>query len=139
MKYFILYFILSILSFSHISCSQKDNYIKIEKETINSDEEILSDSLTPAENFALAMIQDVLQDEQEIDLQLYLEEEIFPLISKSELVTIDKVYSSMYLLKYISSGIERNILIQKYYNPNTGEIKFEKSDITINNINLLTK
>lgn len=139
MRYLILYLILLILSFSLFSCSQKDNDIKIEKETINSDEEIVSDSLTPAENFALAMIQDVLQDEQEIDLQPYLEEEIFPLISKSEKVTIDKVYSSMYLLKYISSGIERNILIQKYYNPNTGEIKFEKSDITINNINLLTK
>jgi hypothetical protein len=113
------------------SCGKNDN-LK-EKPTISESESQDPEDtvqLTPAELFSNAMCGNFLNESDDEDLQIYLEEEIFPLVSKSDKVTIDKLSVSMFLLSYTDGNESKNILIQKYYNPKIDEIYFLKEVVT---------
>ena len=64
-------------------------------------------------------------------------EEIF----SSSLVqdTIDKVSSSLYLLSYEESGIIKNFILQKFYNPVKDEFVFDKTETQINSFKQFVK
>lgn len=97
----------------------------------DSEDESSSDSdtiLTPAERFSLSLTQEILDEEDE-DLQKYLEEEFFTLASNSPKVTIDKVSSSLYIFSFQSDTVMKNFLLQKFYVPVNEEFVFEKSEI----------
>jgi len=88
-------------------------------------------SLTPAESFASTLCQDILNDDSEVELELYLADVIYPKVSGSSKVTLDQVSSSMYLLTYFEGNTEKHLLIQKYYNPQKEEIFFESSETSL--------
>jgi len=113
-----------------VSCSKDEIKKKIEKkiETEATDEEADSSVMSPQEIFSDALTNNILEGGDE-DLQVYLEETIYPLAAKSNKVTIDKISSSLYLLQYEEGGSNKNILIQKFYNPVKDEIFFEKRDV----------
>lgn len=121
-------FIIIFASFVFISCN-KDNSTNQKSETEQSENDDSGDSLTVQEAFSSTLVQDMLNEDEEVDLQIYLEEQIYPIVSKSNKVTIDRISSSIYLLSYDDNGVMKNISIQKYYSPVKDEIFFEKSEI----------
>ncbi len=116
------------------SCG-KDNSQKPVTETQRnekSNEQSSSDEdadtvLTPQEAFSSSLVQDILGDEDDPDLEEYLEEEIYPVVLKSQKVTIDRISSSIFLLTYDEAGARKNFFIQKFYNPRKDEFVFEKT------------
>ncbi len=132
------YLFLIALALLFFSCGKGKNNNAIQNQELNeitqSEEDTVS--LSPQEIFGLIMVQDILLDEKETDLQLYLEETVYPLVSKSTKITIDRISSSVYLLKYFDDSAEKNIYIQKYYNPQTDEIVFEKTDVKPGSLNI---
>lgn len=88
-------------------------------------------SLTPAESFGAALSQSILNDESEVELESFLSEAVYPKVSNSSKVTIDKISSSLYLLKYYDGASEKYLLIQKYYNPQKDIIMFDITDTSL--------
>ena len=121
-------FVLILTAF--VSCSKDDIKRRIEKkvDTELSDEEADTTALSPEEAFSSALVNDILKTDDE-DLQNYLEDEIFPAVKNSNKVTIDKISSSLFLLQYTDSGNQKNILLQKFYNPDKDEFFFEKREV----------
>ncbi len=130
-KQYIKLFLLIIITVICISCNKDDNAKQRSGDDNNltqNDNEGGSDddsTLTPEEAFSSALVQEILRENDDIDLQIYLEEKIFPLVSKSDKVTIDRIASSQYLLTYDEGGTMKNLLIQKYYSPGKDEFVFE--------------
>ncbi len=129
MNYFKLAF-LGFVVLSFISCGKNDVVKKIEKkiEIENAGDEIDTVELTPQEEFSSALVSDIL-DVYDEELQIYLEEEIYPIASKSNKITIDKISSSLYLLQYEENGNSKNLLIQKFYNPIKKDFFFDKREV----------
>lgn len=94
-----------------------------------SSKDDLTDTLTlaPQEVFSLTLTEDILREDDE-DLRMYLEEEIYPVVSKSDKVTIDRISSSEYLINYSQDGLYKGLLIKKFYNPVEDIIVFTKSE-----------
>lgn len=134
--------IILIISLSLFSCN-KENNINQKKEspkTETQNEESDTDTaMTAAESFSSALVEDIMGENEDMELQYYLEEQIYPLISKSEKVTIDRISSSLYLLSYDENGVIKNYLIQKFYNPAKDEIFFEKSETQLNSVKQFVK
>jgi hypothetical protein len=123
-----IFFILIVFIF--VSCSKEEMKNTIEKkvETQVADENEDTTALTPQEEFSNALVNNILNTDDE-ELQDYLEEVIYPIVSKSNKVTIDNISSSLFLLQYDDNGNSKNILIQKYYNPSKNEFFFEKREV----------
>jgi len=129
MTKYLKYIALAFLITGIFSCG-KEEVKKIEKKLIteNSEDEEDTTVMTPAEIFSDALTTNILNDYDE-SLQIYLEETIYPVASKSNKVTIDRISSSLYLLQYEEGGNLKNVLIQKFYNPVKDEFFFEKRDV----------
>lgn len=140
---FKLTFIIVIaLTVTVFSCN-KENTTRQKTETPKTEsqnEESDSDTaMTSEELFSSALVEDISGENDDAELQFYLEEQIFPLISKSEKVTIDRISSSLYLLSYYENGAMKNLLIQKFYNPVKDEMVFEKSETQTNPVKQFVK
>lgn len=125
------YVLLGVFVIAFISCGKNDVVKKIEKKVeteYTEDNDSDTTVLTPQEEFSNALVNNIL-DVNDEDLQVYLEEEIYPIVSKSNKTTIDKVSSSLFLLQYEESGNMKNILVQKFYNPSKDEFFFEKREV----------
>lgn len=135
----ILMVLISVVLFS---CN-KENSSRQRNEppkTENQEEDNDSDSaMTSEESFSSALVEDIMGENDDVDLQYYLEEQIYPLISKSDKVTIDRISSSLYLLSYNESGVMKNFLLQKFYNPVKDEIVFEKNETQLNTVKQFVK
>jgi hypothetical protein len=124
---FIIFF-LGILAYS---CGKNDN-LKDKTDVKDRENIELNDTaqMTPAESFSNAMCESILEGKYDEDLQIFLEEEIYPVVSKSDDVTIDRLSASIYLLSYKDGNEIKNILFQKHYNPQSDEIYFTKEGVT---------
>lgn len=124
------------------SCN-KENSTRQRTESPRTDtqnEESDSDTaMTAEESFSGALVEDIMGENEDVDLQYYLEEQIYPLITKSDKVTIDRISSSLYLLSYNENGVVKNFLLQKFYNPVKDEIVFEKSETQLNSVKQFVK
>ncbi|MEO8664989.1 MAG: hypothetical protein ABI462_05780 [Ignavibacteria bacterium] len=125
-----------------ISCN-KENPTKDKTEnpkTESQQEETDTDTtMTVEEAFSGALVQNIMGEEGDDDLQLYLEEQIYPIVSKSTKVTLDRISASLYLLSYDDNGIMKNLLIQKFYNPVNDEFIFEKRETQSNSLKQFVK
>jgi len=124
------------------SCNKENNTRqKTESpKTENQEEEGNSDtSMSAEESFSSALVEDIMGENDDIDLEVYLEEQIYPQISKSGKVTLDRISSSLYLLSYEENGVMKNYLLQKYYNPVKDEMVFEKSETQMNSMKQFVK
>lgn len=115
-----------------IGCGKEKEMKESNKQAIQQEmEENDSIALTPAESFGAVLTQSILNDETEVELESFLSEVVYPKMSNSSKVTIDKISSSLYLLKYFEGTAEKYMMIQKYYNPQKDSIIF---DITETNL-----
>ncbi len=96
-------------------------------------------SLTPAESFAAGLCQDILNDDTEVDFESYLIDVVYPKVSNSTKVTLDRISSSIFLLTYYEGNTEKHLLIQKYFNPQKGEIYFESTETSLSPIKQFLK
>jgi len=124
----IKYFGLLLFTLLIISCGDDT---KNDNETTDKDE---SDtiSLSPEELFSSTLLEDILQSGEDDDLKNYLEEEIYPIVTNSTKVTIDRVSASLYLLSYDENGVQKNFILQKFYNPSSLEMYFEINETESN-------
>lgn len=99
-----------------------------ETETTEEQESGDTTSLTEAELFSMVLVNDVLQGQEENDLQVYLEEEIYPTMEGATKVTLDRLSASVYILTYERDSSKSSILIQKFYDPANEQIVFEKTE-----------
>ena len=127
-KFFILFSFLLLF----ISCGkEKVQEPKPENKTQEQKTDEDTTTLSPQEAFSSALVNDILDVDDE-DLQIYLEEEFYPQLSKLDKVTIEKISTSVYILTYFENDKEKNYLIQKWYNPVTDEIIFDKKEVQSN-------
>lgn len=119
-----------------ISCDKEtktdQSSSKSDKGTNEITESETDSVMTQEEIFSSSLVQDIIGDDEDIELQIYLEEQIYPLVSKSNKTTIDKISSSLYLLSYEESGIIKNFILQKFYNPVKDEFVFDKTETQLN-------
>jgi hypothetical protein len=126
------YFIIILFPILFLSCGkEKVQSPKQDKPVENQVMDEDTTSLSPEEAFSSTLVNDILNVDDE-DLQSYLEEEFYPKLKNSEKVTIDKISSSLYILTYYEKGTEKNLMIQKFYNPITYEMFFESKEIQTN-------
>lgn len=129
----LIFIFLALIIFT--GCNKDKNEIEKKKQTEiqkQMEQEDDTTSLSPSESFGAVLTQNILNDDTEVELESYLSEVIFPLIGTSEKATIDKISSSLYIIKYGDSKSEKNLLIEKFYNPKTDEISFEYTETTLN-------
>lgn len=123
------YLVLILISVFFISCGDKTNDSDNRNSSSNNETDDTT-SLSPQEAFSYVLVNQVLNSDDE-DLELFLENEIFPVVSKSEKVTIDEISSSLFLLTYFEGEAEKNLLIQKFYNPVKDEVTFVKYETSL--------
>ncbi len=126
-----------------ISCNKEtktdQSSSKSDKGTNEITESETDSVMTPEEIFSSSLVQDIIGDDEDIELQIYLEEQIYPLVLKSNKITIDKISSSLYLLSYEESGVMKNFILQKFYNPVKDEFVFDKTETQINSFKQFVK
>ena len=126
-----------------ISCNKEtktdQSSSKSDKGTNEITESETDSVMTPEEIFSSSLVQDIIGDDEDIELQIYLEEQIYPLVSKSNKTTIDKISSSLYLLSYEESGVMKSFILQKFYNPVKDEFVFDKTETQINSFKQFVK
>ncbi|MBK7447241.1 MAG: hypothetical protein IPJ45_14745 [Ignavibacteria bacterium] len=119
-----------------ISCDKEtktdQSSSKSDKGTNEITESETDSVMTQEEIFSSSLVQDIIGDDEDIELQIYLEEQIYPIVSKSNKITIDKVSSSLYLLSYEESGVMKSFILQKFYNPVKDEFVFDKTETQLN-------
>jgi len=136
-----IFFIL-IISFTFYSCKNETSTkpkVEVKNTESNSDEEDGDSTLTPEEVFSSALIQDIIGEDENVDLQIYLEEQIYTTASKSAKITLDRVSGSLYLLSYDENGVMNNYILQKFYNPVKDEFIFEKTEVQTNAVKQFLK
>lgn len=128
MKFWIMLILCSTLIIS--SCGNNDPVNEDGTDTENVDEHEDGDttSLSEAELFSMVLVNDVLQGTEENDLQLYLEEEIFPIVGEAGKVTLDRLSASVYIMTYEKDGVKKSLLLQKFYDPVNEQIVFERTE-----------
>ncbi len=120
-----------IISMILYSCNKEDSTkenVTTRENDVRLDDEDSDTTMTAEETFSSALVQNIMGEEGDDDLQFYLEEQIFPIASKSGKISLERVSSSVYLLSYDENGIMKNLLIRKFYNPVKDEFVFEKSE-----------
>lgn len=131
-----------LLAVLFISCSKEDKQKTETKQnqnsTQNADVDEADTNMTKEEVFSSTLVQDIAGDENE-DLQIYLEEVIYPMVSKSSKVTLEKISGSLYLLSYDDNGTMKNLLIQEYYSPGKDEMVFDKIETQTNAVKQFVK
>jgi PBP1b-binding outer membrane lipoprotein LpoB len=125
------YSVLLLITLFLISCEQEGT----DNEDITDDQESDTITLSPEEIFSSTLVEDILQTGNDEDLKFYLEEEIYPLVSNSNKVTLDRISASLYLLTYEDNGDDKNFIIQKFYSPVNFEVFFKKRETETNAIN----
>ena len=99
---------------------------------------IMAENMTKEEIFSSTLVQDIAGDENE-DLEMYLEEVIYPMVSKSNKVTLEKISGSLYLLSYDDNGTMKNLILQEYYSPSKDEMVFDKTETQTNAVKQFVK
>ena len=134
MKFYLTIFIVLFI----YSCGNKEDSKSGERNDEEQTESASDTLLTPEEIFSTSLVQEILDEEDE-ELQVYLEEEFYSVASRSPKVTIDKISSSQYIFSFESDSTMKNFLIQKFYIPGKDEFIFEKREIEINSSDKLLK
>ena len=97
-------------------------------ENVDEQEDGDTTALSDAELFSMVLVNDILQGTEENDLQVYLEEEIYPMVDKASKVTLDRLSASIYILTYELDGGKKSLIIQKFYDPVNEQMVFEKNE-----------
>ncbi len=132
-----------LLALTITSCSKEDKP-KTESNNTNTTQnqpnanDLSGENMTKEEIFSSTLVQDIAGDENE-ELEIYLEEAIYPMVSKSNKVTLDKISGSLFLLSYDDNGAMKNLLIQEYYSPVKDEMVFDKIETQTNAVKQFVK
>lgn len=126
------------------SCSKEDKPKTDSNSNTNTTQnspnanDLSGENMTKEEIFSSTLVQDIAGDENE-DLEIYLEEVIYPMVSKSNKVSLEKISGSLYLLTYDDNGTMKNLMIQEYYSPSKDEMVFDKIETQTNAVKQFVK
>lgn len=133
-----------LLSLILTSCSKEDKPKTESNSNTNTTQnspnanDLSGENMTKEEIFSSTLVQDIAGDENE-DLEIYLEEVIYPMVSKSNKVSLEKISGSLYLLTYDDNGTMKNLMIQEYYSPAKDEMVFDKTETQTNVVKQFVK
>ncbi len=133
-----------LLSLILTSCSKEDKPKTDSTSNTNTTQnspnanDLSGENMTKEEIFSSTLVQDIAGDENE-DLEIYLEEVIYPMVSKSNKVSLEKISGSLYLLTYDDNGTMKNLMIQEYYSPAKDEMVFDKTETQTNAVKQFVK
>ena len=133
-----------LLSMILTSCSKEDKPKTDSTSNTNTTQnspnanDLSGENMTKEEIFSSTLVQDIAGDENE-DLEIYLEEVIYPMVSKSNKVSLEKISGSLYLLTYDDNGTMKNLMIQEYYSPAKDEMVFDKTETQTNAVKQFVK
>lgn len=133
-----------LLSMILTSCSKEDKPKTESNSNTNTTQnspnanDLSGENMTKEEIFSSTLVQDIAGDENE-DLEIYLEEVIYPMVSKSNKVSLEKISGSLYLLTYDDNGTMKNLMIQEYYSPAKDEMVFDKTETQTNAVKQFVK
>ncbi len=133
-----------LLSLILTSCSKEDKPKTESNSNTNTTQnspnanDLSGENMTKEEIFSSTLVQDIAGDENE-DLEIYLEEVIYPMVSKSNKVSLEKISGSLYLLTYDDNGTMKNLMIQEYYSPAKDEMVFDKTETQTNAVKQFVK
>lgn len=133
-----------LLSLILTSCSKEDkpksdsNSNTTTTQNSPNSSDLSGENMTKEEIFSSTLVQDIAGDENE-DLEIYLEEVIYPMVSKSNKVSLEKISGSLYLLTYDDNGTMKNLMIQEYYSPAKDEMVFDKTETQTNAVKQFVK
>ena len=133
----VLFLLVILMSCSKEDKSKTEQSNNTSQNQSNSNDES-NENMTKEEIFSSTLVQDIAGDDNE-ELEIYLEEVIYPMVSKSNKVTLDKISGSLYLLSYDDNGTMKNLLIQEYYSPAKDEIVFDKTETQTNAVKQFVK
>ncbi|KAA0211764.1 MAG: hypothetical protein OZ913_04175 [Ignavibacteriaceae bacterium] len=94
----------------------------------NQSDSDTSANLSKEELFADVMVNDFLK-EDDVELQEYLQTEIFPLTVNSERIYIEQLSTNEYLITMLEGDTKKNIIITKYFDSLNDQIFFERSEV----------
>jgi hypothetical protein len=131
-----------LLTFILSSCSKEDKPRTDSNNSTTQNQpnanDLSGENMTKEEIFSSTLVQDIAGDENE-ELEIYLEEVIYPMVSKSNKVSLEKISGSLYLLTYDDNGTIKNLLIQEYYSPVKDEMVFDKIETQTNAVKQFIK
>ena len=133
-----------LLSLILTSCSKEDKPKTDSTSNTNTTQnspnanDLSGENMRKEEIFSSTLVQDIAGDENE-DLEIYLEEVIYPMVSKSNKVSLEKISGSLYLLTYDDNGTMKNLMIQEYYSPAKDEMVFDKTETQTNAVKQFVK
>lgn len=113
-------YLLLVTAFIFLACSKDNN----EGEASDDTDTV---QLTGGVLFSAVMLNDYLQLEDDEDLGMYLETEIYPIVAGSRKVSMERIAPSVYGLTYDSAGQTKSMIIERFYNPKDERAFFEKS------------
>ncbi len=109
-----------IFAITLAACSDKD---KADEDANDGD----TSQMVRGVLFSSIMLNDFLQLEDDEDLGMYLETEIYPQLAGSTRVTMDRLTGSVYSLEFDSAGTMRSYIIERFYDPKSEKTFFVKS------------
>jgi PBP1b-binding outer membrane lipoprotein LpoB len=130
MKRFSYIILLSLFALLLSSCNKNADEQKKNVQTDSSYDESDTTSLTPQEALSATLLEDIMNQTDD-DLAAYIQDEIYPIVSKSQRVTMERLSASLYLLQYESGGSDKYLLIQKFYSPATDEVTFTRTETSL--------
>lgn len=107
-------------------CNSKDESNKVDNTTKGESHE-QDTALAPEEILSATLVQGIAGEEDDPDLEAFIEEDMYGELKNSKAVTIDRVSSSMYVVEFENLGQMKSYLIRKFYNPQKDEYFFEKT------------
>ncbi len=141
-EYFYKTILTIIISLFLLSCNKEnpsDHKTENSRTETESDDNDSDATLSDEEAFSSALVLGIMSEDEDPELQDYLEEQIYPIVSKSNKVTLDRISSSVYLLSYEENGVMKNYIIQKFYDPAADEMVFEKRETETNAVKQFVK
>lgn len=123
-KILIMLIVFSLIQFS--GCNSKDESGKVDN-TNKGESQDQDTALSPEEILSATLVQGIAGEDDDPDLEAFIEEDLYGELKNSKAVTIDRVSSSMYVIEFENLGQTKSYLIRKFYNPQKDEYFFEKT------------
>lgn len=121
--YIALLFSLNLILFA--SCNKNETETAGDPEFQSSG--LQDTSLSPQESLSISLVQGILGEDDEPELEEFIEQNLYEELKKSSKVTIDRVSTSEYAIEYELGGEKKVYLFRKYYDPQKDEFVFART------------
>ncbi|MBX7043096.1 MAG: hypothetical protein K1X85_09345 [Ignavibacteria bacterium] len=121
--YIALLFSLNLILLASCNKNEKESAEDPEFQTSGLQDTLLS----PEESLSTSLVQGILGEDDEPELEEFIEQNLYEELKKSAKVTIDRVSTSEYAIEYDLGGERKVMLLRKYYDPQKDVFVFART------------